>query len=233
MRFLPDHGGACRALCAAPRFLYRFRGKWCDLAVAPTGREERTVPQDQNPSPLPPDPEGARQLFAAYTRSAHHRRRRYGRSAKRLSGRERQVLDSIAEGLARSDPHLEGLLVTFTRLASGERMPLRDKLAASPRRGVRRPLARRCRSGRSHPRRGFVLQRPGVLHAAALMYVLVLVALVVSAMVLSRGGSHGGCPSLWAPPCVKTASAPGSRPAAHGRPVSADDARYASEGARP
>jgi hypothetical protein len=199
----------------------------------PPVEEEKTVPQDQNPSPLPPDPEWARQLFAAATRSVHHRRRQYGRPVKRLSGRERQVLDSIAEGLARSDPHLEQLLATFTRLASGERMPLRDQRSADPRRAIRRPPARRCRSGRSRPRSRFMLRRPSLLHAAALMYVLVIVALVVSAMVLSHGSSHGGCPSLWAPPCVKAASAPGSRPAAHGRPVSDGDSRYASEGTRP
>jgi hypothetical protein len=151
----------------------------------------------------------------------------------RLTGRERQVLDSIAEGLARSDPRLAGLLVSFTRFASGEKMPLREKLAANPRRALRRLPARRCRSGRSRPRCRFMLQRPGFLHAVALMYVLMIVALVVSAIVLSRGSSHRGCPSLWALPCVKTASAPGSRPTAHGRPVSEGDTRYASEGARP
>jgi len=175
----------------------------------------------------------ARQLFAAGTRSVHHRQRQCGRSAMRLSGRERQVLDLIGEGLARSDPHLVGLLVTFTRLASGEEMPLREKLAANPRRALRRPSAPRCRSGRSRPRCRFMLQRPGFLHAAALMYVLMMVALVVSAMVLNRGGSHRACPSLWAAPCVKTASAPGSRPAAHRRPVGEGDTRYTNEGARP
>lgn len=189
--------------------------------------------QDQNPSPLPPDPEGARHLFAAGARSPHHRQRLYGRSAMRLSRRERQVLESIEERLARSDPHLVGLLVTFTRLASGEQMPLRERLATNPPRALRRPPARRSRSGRSRARRRFMLQRRGFLHAAALMYVLMIVALVVSAMVLNRGSSHRGCPSLWAAPCVKTASAPGSRPAAHRRPVGDGNTRYTSEGARP
>ena len=151
----------------------------------------------------------------------------------RLSGREQQVLDSIEEGLARSDAHLAGMLVTFTRLASGEKMPLYEQPAADPRGAHPRLPARRWRSGGSRPRCRFMLQRPGFLHAAALMYVLVVVALVVSAMLLSRGNNHRGCPSSWAAPCVKTASAPGSRPEAHGRPVSEGDTRNNNEGGRP
>jgi len=213
--------------------LYRSQRKWRDLVVALIGREEKTVGQDQNPSPLPPDPEGAPRLFAADTRSAHHRQRQRGRSAMTLGRRERQVLDSIEEGLVGSDPHLAGLLAIFTRLASGEKMPLPENRSANPRRAHRRLPARRWRSGRSRPHCRFMLRRPGFQHSAALMYVLLMVALVVTAMVFSRGNSHRGCPSLFAAPCVKAASAPGSHPAAHGRPVSKGDTRYSRERARP
>ncbi|HTX84267.1 MAG TPA: hypothetical protein VME44_18940 [Streptosporangiaceae bacterium] len=121
-----------------------------------------------------------------------------------LSARERQVLDSIEEGLARSDPRLVGLLATFTRLASGEKMPAREKIAAA--------------SGRA--RRRFILQRPGLLPAVALIYVLVIAALVVSTTVLSHGSSHRQCPSSWTVLCASSPTAPGSRPAGQGSPDS-------------
>lgn len=132
-----------------------------------------------------------------------------------LSARERQVLDSIEEGLARSDPRLVGLLATFTRLVSGEKMPVRENIAAGSGRARRRPGSRRCRPGRSRPRRRFILQRPGLIQAVALMYVLVIAALVVSTTVLSHASSHRKCPSSWAVLCASSPTAPGSRPAAH------------------
>jgi hypothetical protein len=133
-----------------------------------------------------------------------------------LSGRQRQVLDSIEEGLAQSDPDLVRLLATFTRLASGEKMPVRENIATS---SLRRPLTPRCRSGRSRPRRRYMLQQPGLYQAAALMCVLMIAALVVGVTVFSRG-SHGECQRSWVVPCASSPAAPGSHPAAHGRPAS-------------
>jgi hypothetical protein len=58
-----------------------------------------------------------------------------------LSAWEQQALDSIEDELAGADPKLASLLATFARLASGEEMPVREKIRKqSLRRGnVRRP----------------------------------------------------------------------------------------------
>ena len=50
-----------------------------------------------------------------------------GGAAMSLSAREQQALDSIKSGLAGSDPELAALLSAFTRLASGEEMPDRER----------------------------------------------------------------------------------------------------------
>lgn len=55
-----------------------------------------------------------------------------------LSAREQQALDSITDRLAGSDPELAALLTGFTRLASGEEMPPREKIRAGS------PPAIRC-----------------------------------------------------------------------------------------
>jgi hypothetical protein len=55
-----------------------------------------------------------------------------------LTEPETQALGSIADGLADSDPRLASMLNIFTRLATGEEMPAREKARA--RRG--RPAAR-------------------------------------------------------------------------------------------
>ena len=61
---------------------------------------------------------------------------------------EQRALDSIRDRLAGSDPELARLLTTFTRLASGEKMPVREHLPA------RSPQAiRRSRRKRRHSRR--------------------------------------------------------------------------------
>ena len=43
-----------------------------------------------------------------------------------LSASEQQALDSIEATLTSSDPKLASLLAIFTRLASGEEMPVRE-----------------------------------------------------------------------------------------------------------
>jgi hypothetical protein len=45
-----------------------------------------------------------------------------------LSAWEQQVLNSIKDGLASSDPTLVARLAIFTRLASGEQMAAREKI---------------------------------------------------------------------------------------------------------
>jgi hypothetical protein len=55
-----------------------------------------------------------------------------------LSAREQQTLNSIRDGLAGSDPELATLLATFTEQASGEEMPVRENIRATPRWGIPR-----------------------------------------------------------------------------------------------
>ena len=59
-----------------------------------------------------------------------------------LNAWEQQALDSIKNGLAGSDPELAALLSAFTRLASGEEMPDREKVPARSRWALRRFLPR-------------------------------------------------------------------------------------------
>ena len=56
-----------------------------------------------------------------------------------LSAWEQQALDSIKDGLVGSDPQLTGLLITFTRLASGEEMPVQEEILGGSRRTNPRP----------------------------------------------------------------------------------------------
>src|SRR5215831_5143421 len=51
---------------------------------------------------------------------------------------EERALGSIGDRLAGSDPELAKLLATFTRLASGEEMPVRERLPARSQRAVHR-----------------------------------------------------------------------------------------------
>jgi Protein of unknown function (DUF3040) len=53
-----------------------------------------------------------------------------------LSAREQRALDSITDRLVGSDPELAALLTGFTRLVSGEEMPLREGIRAGSRRAI-------------------------------------------------------------------------------------------------
>ena len=87
-----------------------------------------------------------------------------------LSAWEQDALDSIKHGLADSDPELVAQLAMFTRLASGEDMPVREKIQAVKRRVARR---RRRMYQRLHETvaaqvmRQQQLQRRGELEAAS------------------------------------------------------------------
>jgi len=101
-----------------------------------------------------------------------------------LSPREQHALDSIGERLAGSDPELAALLATFTRLASGEEMPDRGPVRARqgrhPHRGKMRRPARRA------------YQRLGIYRVALLLWVVITIALITTAMALDRS-SQDGC----------------------------------------
>lgn len=112
-----------------------------------------------------------------------------------LSAREQHVLDSINDELTGSDPKLAGLMATFTRLVSGEEMPLRERIWSGSRRA-------RHRLG---PSQGTLL----------LLWLLVTVVLIAIAVILSHGssGSTNGCVQPWPSICAGPASSRPSHPA--------------------
>ncbi len=112
-----------------------------------------------------------------------------------LSVWEQQALDSIKEGLTGSDPMLVGRLTIFTRLASDEEMPTREKIQA----GSRRPV-RQSRPGPPPTRR--VDQRLGLPQAALLLWLVTTLALIAVALACSRSGSQGPCTGSWATLCT-------------------------------
>ena len=118
---------------------------------------------------------------------------------------EQRALDSIRDGLAGSDPELAKLLATFTRLASGEDMPVREPPPARSLRAIRR-----SRRQRRPPHRGPVrrfCQRLGVERAALLLWLLITVGLIMTAVTLSRSGSQSACVERWPGICAEAAPA--------------------------
>jgi hypothetical protein len=92
--------------------------------------------------------------------------------------------------LGDADPELAALLATFSRLASGEQMPLHEKVRSA----LRNPPHRR----RPRPRRGKALSRRlGPPRAAVLIWLLASVTLITVAVILSRGGDPASCPQAW------------------------------------
>ena len=122
-----------------------------------------------------------------------------------LSAWEQQTLDSIKDGLAGSDPQLAALLTTFTRLASGEEMPVREVIPVGSPRPRRRPGRRRRAGMRQRSR-----QMPGYVRLQWIMLIVFLVTsvvLITIALVLSRGGGQGTCTGYW--PTICSHSLPG------------------------
>ena len=77
-----------------------------------------------------------------------------------LSASEQQALDSIEATLTSADPKLVSVLVIFVRLASGERMPVREKVRIHRRLQVTHGWQRKQRCSRPdkagrHMRSGF------------------------------------------------------------------------------
>jgi hypothetical protein len=117
-----------------------------------------------------------------------------------LSAWEQQALDSIKEGLAGSDPRLAALLSAFTRLASDEEMPDREKI-----RGPWRAL-RRLRRSRSRSGLRTVCRRLGIQRAALLLWLLTSAALIAIALAFNVGGDHGTCTETVAIVCPAPAA---------------------------
>jgi hypothetical protein len=111
---------------------------------------------------------------------------------------EQRALDSIRDRLAGSDPELARLLTTFTRLASGEEMPVREQLPARSQQAIRRSRRRRRRPYQ------------GVARAALLLWLFITVGLITTAVTLSRSGSQSACIERWPGICADAAPAHGS-----------------------
>jgi hypothetical protein len=111
-----------------------------------------------------------------------------------LSAWEQDALDSIKNGLAESDPALVARLALFTRLSSGEDMPVREKLQA-----VKQQVARRRRR---------MYQRLGVGRAMLLVWLVTTLALVAAALASSRGDGPRSCAGSFVTLCGGAPAAP-------------------------
>jgi hypothetical protein len=111
-----------------------------------------------------------------------------------LSAWEQDALDSIKNDLADSDPALVERLAMFTRLASAEEMPVREKIQA-----VKQGVARRRRR---------LYQRLGVGRAMLLVWLVTTLTLITAAVASSRGSSPGTCAGSWGSLCGHAAGAP-------------------------
>jgi len=118
-----------------------------------------------------------------------------------LSAWEQQALNSITDRLASSDPELAALLGTFSRLASGEKMPAAEKIMAGWRQAPHRHVSR-------------VYRRMGLGWSALLLWLVITIALIATGVALGGGSNQSACPKTWATICIPSASAHGSRPAA-------------------
>ena len=130
----------------------------------------------------------------------------WGELAMSLSAWEEKALDSIKDEFTDSDPKLVKLLTAFTQLASGEAMPVRDRIRAGSRRAISHPLRKRrrcCQTGacRNSSR---IFRFLGLQHALVLVWLLITVTLIAVSVVLS-GGSQGTatqtCAGSWPPAC--------------------------------
>jgi hypothetical protein len=99
-------------------------------------------------------------------------------------------LDSSESWLAGSDPGLASMLNTFTRLTSGEDMPVLERIRP------RRRSSLRSRRAGDPPRP--LPQWFGRPQAAVLVWLMISIALLATALVLNRagGGARGPCASL-------------------------------------
>jgi hypothetical protein len=126
---------------------------------------------------------------------------------------EQDALDSIKNGLADSDPALVARLAMFTRLASGEAMPVGEKMHAASkrvtRRPARRPPARRAPARKTTARRtGRVQRRLGLQWTMLLVWLVTTTALIAAALASSRVGGHFSCTGSWATMCARASTAP-------------------------
>ena len=130
-----------------------------------------------------------------------------------LSAREQRALESIADGLAESDPRLDSLLGIFSRLAWGEDMPARDEIHPIRVTATGRPYRNRPRA---------LCLRLGWNRAAVLLWLVMTIGLISVALALSNRGP-GECAQSWGTVCTGSEQAHVARPG--GGPSRGIDAR--------
>jgi hypothetical protein len=127
-----------------------------------------------------------------------------------LSASEQQALDSIEATLTSSDPKLASLLAIFARLASGEEMPVRERVRIHRRLHVTRGWQRKQRRSRTdkagrHMRSGF--RSLGWRRAACLL----AFAGLITISVINSHANHEKCAHVRIAACVGQAPAPAAR----------------------
>jgi hypothetical protein len=138
-----------------------------------------------------------------------------------LSAWEQQVLDSIRDRFAASDPQLTSLLSTFSQLASEEEMPVREQIRGGSRRALRRSLHSQHgrlaggRHSRRPPRRP--PRRLGLQRGVLLLWFVVTVAMIVVAVIMDRGTSPSRCTGTWVTLCAGSTRPAGPKPTAQGQ----------------
>jgi hypothetical protein len=121
---------------------------------------------------------------------------------------ERQSLESIQETLARTDPSLERLLVTFTRIASDERMPGHEDIRAGLRRVICYPRSRQGSliAGRIRRRIRQARHRLSIRWMTPLVWLVTTAVLLAVALVLNHGGAQQTCVEPWTAVCASPSS---------------------------
>jgi hypothetical protein len=114
-----------------------------------------------------------------------------------MSAWEQDALDSIRDGLADSDPGLVEQLAMFTRLASGEAMPVREKIQVISQRVVRRGTRRSRR----------LYQRLNLGRVMLVVWLVTTLALIAAALATSRA-SAGTCAGSTSALCRGATTAP-------------------------
>ena len=121
-----------------------------------------------------------------------------------LSASEQQALDSIEATLTSSDPKLASLLAIFARLASGEEMPVRERVRIHRRLQVTRGWQRKQQCSRPdkagrYMRSGF---RSLGWRRAALMMCLLAFAGLIAVSVINSHANHEKCAHVRIAACV-------------------------------
>jgi len=135
-----------------------------------------------------------------------------------LHPREEQILASIKDTIVSSDPRLAALMTTFTKLAAGEDMPLRETLPAQ-RRIARRPHGMRPQHGwpASTPHGARTRRGSGHQRLVLVLWFLISAALITTALAFSRGGHGTACTQPWSALCASPSPAPSSPADAPGK----------------